>query len=129
MYQKFRCRSDFDRSLNICFLIQPIENDSMSCPTFDTAVENSSLLAFSLRVIIESSPFIALTGLSMVTPCSCCLFPQKEKSEYILSANISLFIWLSAASHLKTVRPFSSADYKIIISGNGIIPCLRKAKV
>ena len=31
----------------------------------------------------ESSPFIALTGVSMVTPYSCCLFPQKEKSEYI----------------------------------------------
>eukprot|EP00975_Prorocentrum_lima_P056000 11738670-Prorocentrum_lima.AAC.1 len=39
-----------------------------------------------------------------------------------------LFIRLSAASLLRTVRSFSSADDKRIISGNGIVPSLRKAK-
>ena len=30
------------------FLIQPVENASIGCLTFETAVENSSLPAFSL---------------------------------------------------------------------------------
>ena len=55
----------------------------------------------------------------MVIPCSCCLFVQKEKSEYILFAKIFLLIRLSAASLLRTVRSFSAADENMIFSGNG----------
>lgn len=96
----------------------------MGCLIFDISVENRSLPAFSLCVIIGDSPFIALPRVCMVTPCSCCLFVQKEKSEYILSAKIFLLARLSAASLLRTVRSFSSADDKMIISGNGIVPTL-----
>lgn len=86
----------------------------MGCLTFETAIENRSLSAFCLCVIIGFSPFITLVGVSMFT-LFCCLFPKNAKSEYTYRQ-----IYLCLSDHhlllfLRTVRLFSCADDKIII--------------
>lgn len=100
----------------------------MGCLTFDTIVENRSLPAFSLGVITGISPLLAFAGVRIISLC-CCFFLWNEKSEYVLSVKLSLFIKLSATSLLSVVRSFSFADDRIIILGNDIVPFLRKAKV
>lgn len=78
----------------------------MGCLTFETAIENRSLSAFCLCVIIGFSPFITLVGVSMFTLFFAVYFLKMRSLSILIGKYISVY---------QTIICFSFKNCQIIL--------------